>query len=228
MIFKQLFDEDSCTYTYFLAKKQGGEAAIIDPVKSKIPDYLDLIKKYNLSLSVAIDTHLHADHITALGGLQDATSCQLIMGEQTKAECLSYKVSDGETIDVGGLKLKAIYTPGHTDDSYSLLLDDKVFTGDTLLIGKTGRTDFQNGSSEQQYDSIFNKLLTLKDSTLVYPAHDYNGNKFSTILKEKQTNPRLQVKSCSEYVKLMNSLNLPMPKHIKVAVPSNIKLGRLN
>src|ERR1700687_4586536 len=147
------------------------------------------------------------------------------MGEQSKAEVVSIRVGDGDRVDIEGLSLEALYTPGHTDDSYSFIMPDRVFTGDTLLIRGTGRTDFQNGDPRAQYGSIFGRLLRLPDETLVYPAHDYKGDTVSTIGEERAFNPRLQVKSVDEYVSLMNSLNLPNPKMMDVAVPANLRVG---
>ena len=225
MIFRQLFDSVSGTYTYLLASRRGGEALIIDPVLEKVDRYLQLIRELDLKLVKAVDTHLHADHITGLGALRDRTHCITVMGEQTKADVVSMRLSEGEKLSIEGLALDVLYTPGHTDDSYSYRLDDRVFTGDTLLIRGTGRTDFQNGDPRQQYDSIFNKLLRLPESTLVFPAHDYKGETVSTIGEERAFNPRLQVKSVDEYVTLMNNLNLPNPKMMDVAVPANMKVG---
>jgi len=173
----------------------------------------------------AIDTHLHADHITGLEALSERTRCITVMGEQSKAEVVSIRVGDGDRVDIEGLSLEALYTPGHTDDSYSFIMPDRVFTGDTLLIRGTGRTDFQNGDPRAQYDSLFGRLLKLPDETLVYPAHDYKGDTVSTIGEERTFNPRLQVKSVDEYVSLMNSLNLPNPKMMDVAVPANMRIG---
>src|ERR1700759_5304781 len=195
MIFRQLFDSTSGTYTYILASRQGGEALIIDPVLEKVDRYLQLVRELDLRLVKAIDTHLHADHITGLGALRDRTQCVTVMGEQTKADVVSIRVAEGDTVEVEGIALEALYTPGHTDDSYSYLRQDRVFPGDTLLIRGPGRTDFQNGDPRAQYDSIFNKLLKLPDETMVYPAHDYKGDTVSTIGEEKQFNPRLKVKS---------------------------------
>lgn len=225
MLFRQLFERESSTYSYLLARRPGGEALLIDPVREELPRYLQLIRELDLRLVFAIDTHVHADHVTALGGLRDATACTTIMGAQSKAECVSRTVGDGELIRIDGLALRALYTPGHTDDSYSFLMDDRVFTGDTLLIRGTGRTDFQNGDARQQYESLFGKLLRLPDETLVYPAHDYKGWTVSTIGEEKAHNPRLQVRSEAEYVALMASLRLPNPKLMDVAVPANLACG---
>ena len=225
MIFRQLFDSVSGTYTYLIARRGGGEALIIDPVLEKVDRYLQLVRELDLRLVKAVDTHLHADHITGLGALRDRTHCITVMGEQTKADVVSMRVAEGDRIDIDGLGLDVLYTPGHTDDSYCYILDGRVFTGDTLLIRGTGRTDFQNGSARAQYDSIFNKLLRLPDATLIYPAHDYKGDTVSTIGEEKMFNPRLQVKSVDEYVDLMSRLNLPNPKMMDVAVPANMRVG---
>jgi glyoxylase-like metal-dependent hydrolase (beta-lactamase superfamily II)/rhodanese-related sulfurtransferase len=225
MIFRQLFDSASGTYTYILASRPGGEALIIDPVLEKVERYLQLIRELDLKLVKAVDTHLHADHITGLGALRDHTHCITVMGEQSQADVVSMRVAEGDRVEVEGLRLDVLYTPGHTDDSYSFLLPDRVFTGDTLLIRGTGRTDFQNGDPRAQYDSIFNKLLKLPDAMLVYPAHDYKGDTVSTIGEEKLFNPRLRVKSMDEYAELMNNLKLPNPKMMDVAVPANIRVG---
>jgi sulfur dioxygenase len=225
MIFRQLFDTVSGTYTYLIASRHGGEALIIDPVLEKVDRYLQLVRELDLRLVKAADTHLHADHITGLGALRDRTHCITVMGEQTHADVVSMRVTEGDRIDIEGLSLDVLYTPGHTDDSYSYLLDGRVFTGDTLLIRGTGRTDFQNGDPRAQYDSIFNKLLKLPNETLLYPAHDYKGDTVSTIGEEKLFNPRLKVKSVDEYVDLMNNLKLPNPKMMDVAVPANMHVG---
>ena len=225
MIFRQLFDQTSGTYSYLLASRRGGEALILDPVLEKVDRYLQLVRELDLRLVKAVDTHLHADHITGLGALRDKTHCITVMGEQTKADVVSMRLGDGDRLTIEGLSLDVVYTPGHTDDSYSFIMPDRVFTGDTLLIRGTGRTDFQNGDPRAQYKSLFGRLLKLPDSTLVYPAHDYKGDTVSTIGEEKTFNPRLQVKSVDEYVQLMNNLNLPNPKMMDVVVPANMKVG---
>src|SRR6202048_4091135 len=225
MIFRQLFDSVSGTYTSLLASRRGGEALIIDPVLEKVDRYLQLMRELDVKLVKAVDTHLHADHVTGLGALRDRTHCVTVMGEQTKADVVSIRVAEGDKVEVEGIALDALYTPGHTDDSYSYLMQDRVFTGDTLLIRGTGRTDFQNGDARAQYDSIFNKLLKLPDETLVFPAHDYNGDTVSTIGEERRYNPRLQVRSIDEYVELMGNLNLPNPKLMDVVVPANMHVG---
>jgi glyoxylase-like metal-dependent hydrolase (beta-lactamase superfamily II)/rhodanese-related sulfurtransferase len=225
VIFRQLFDSVSGTYTYLLASRRGGEALIIDPVIEKVGRYMQLVQELDLKLVKAVDTHLHADHVTGLGALRDRTCCVTVMGEQTKADVVSMRVAEGDKVQIEGISLDVLYTPGHTDDSYSYVLRDRVFTGDTLLIRGTGRTDFQNGDPRAQYDSIFNKLLKLPEETLLYPAHDYKGETVSTIGEEKAFNPRLQVKSADEYAEVMNNLNLPNPKMMDVAVPANLRVG---
>ena len=225
MIFRQLFDSESFTYTYLIASRRGGEALIIDPVLDKVDRYIQLLDELDLKLIKAVDTHVHADHITGLGALRDRTRCITVMGEQSQADVVSVRVGDGERLEIEGITLDALYTPGHTDDSYSFVMGDRVFTGDTLFIRGTGRTDFQHGDPAMQYDSLFNKLLKLPDETLVFPCHDYKGDTVSTIAEEKAYNPRLQVSSVDEYVEIMNNLNLPNPKMMDVAVPANLKVG---
>jgi sulfur dioxygenase len=225
MIFRQLFDSVSGTYTYLLASRRGGEALIIDPVIEKVDRYLQLVNELDLKLVKAVDTHIHADHVTGLGALRDKTQCITVMGEMAKVDVVSMRVAEGDKVKVDGVALDVLYTPGHTDDSYSFLMGDRIFTGDTLLIRGTGRTDFQNGDPRAQYDSIFNKILRLPEDTLLYPAHDYKGETVSTIGEERRFNPRLQVKSIDEYVDIMNNLNLPNPKMMDVAVPANRHQG---
>jgi sulfur dioxygenase len=225
MIFRQLFDGVSGTYSYLLASRRGGEAMIIDPVIEKVDRYLQLVAELDLRLVKAVDTHLHADHVTGLGALRDRTHCITVMGEQSKVDVVSMRVADGDRLQIEGVSLDVLYTPGHTDDSYSFQMADRVFTGDTLLIRGTGRTDFQNGDARAQYESLFGRLLRLPDETLVYPAHDYKGDTVSTIGEEKRFNPRLQVKSADEYVALMGNLKLPDPKMMDVAVPANLRVG---
>ena len=223
MIFEQLFDQKSSTYTYIIASGEGREALIIDPVIEHSDEYSTILNNLDLKLVKVIDTHIHADHISALNELNKRTNCIRVMGEKSKSEVIDLRIKDGEKIKVEEVELQAIYTPGHTDCSYSFLMNDGVFTGDTLLINGSGRTDFQNGNAYDAYDSIFNKLLKLPEKTLVFPAHDYNGKKFSTIENEKNNNPRLQVSSKEEYADIMNNLNLANPKMMDVAVPANVK-----
>ena len=223
MIFEQHFDQKSSTYTYIIASGEGREALIIDPVIEHSDEYSTILNNLDLKLVKVIDTHIHADHISALNELNKRTNCIRVMGEKSKSEVIDLRIKDGEKIKVEEVELQAIYTPGHTDCSYSFLMNDRVFTGDTLLINGSGRTDFQNGNAYDAYDSIFNKLLKLPEKTLVFPAHDYNGKKFSTIENEKNNNPRLQVSSKEEYADIMNNLNLANPKMMDVAVPANVK-----
>ena len=225
MIFKQVFDQKSSTYTYLIASSKGREALIIDPVLENVNDYIKLLNNLNLKLVKVIDTHIHADHVTGASKLKDITQCSTIMGEHTPAEAVEIKVKDDELIKLDNINLRAMYTPGHTSDSFSFLMDNYLFSGDTLLINGTGRTDFQNGNAKDSYNSIFNKLLKLPDETLVYPAHDYKGEKVSTIGKERKQNPRLQVSSVDEYIDIMNNLNLKKPAKIDLNVSKNLNLG---
>ena len=225
MIFKQVFDKKTSTYTYLIASAKGREAVIIDPVLENVSEYIQLLRDLDLKLVKVIDTHIHADHVTGASKLKQATNCTTLMGEHTPADAVEIKVKDNELIHIDSLKIKSLYTPGHTSDSYSFLLDNYLFSGDTLLINGTGRTDFQNGSSKDAYNSLFNNLLKLPEETLVYPGHDYNGKFSSTIGNEKKFNPRLQVKHVDEYVELMANLNLAKPKLIDINVSRNIKLG---
>jgi glyoxylase-like metal-dependent hydrolase (beta-lactamase superfamily II) len=225
MIFKQVFDTKTSTYTYLIASAKGREAVIIDPVIDNVDDYIQLLKELNLKLVKVIDTHIHADHVTGATKLKQATNCTTLMGEHTPADAVEIKVKDNELIKIDDLKIKSLYTPGHTSDSYSFLLDNYLFSGDTLLINGTGRTDFQNGSSKDAYNSLFNNILKLPEETLVYPGHDYNGKFSSTIGNEKKFNPRLQVKSVDEYIEIMSNLNLSKPEMMDSNVSKNIQLG---
>jgi sulfur dioxygenase len=231
MIFRQFFDLNSSTYTYLLASGVGREALIIDPVKEHLADYQTVVNDLELKLVKAIDTHTHADHITALGDLRAATGCVTLMGEHTKAECVSLRVRDGEMIDIDGIRLAALYTPGHTDESFSFVLNpaapQAVFSGDTLLIRGTGRTDFQAGNPHKSWDSIVNKLFKLPDDTTLYPGHDYKGWTASSIGEEKRHNPRLAGKTEAEYVAIMQNLRLPNPKLMDIAVPANLACGQV-
>jgi len=223
MIFNQLFDNKSSTYTYIIASGKGREALIIDPVIDNTNKYLKVLKELNLKLVKVIDTHIHADHISGLNELNKQTNCVRVMGEKSESEVIDVRLKENEKVNIENIELKTIYTPGHTDCSYCFLMNDRVFTGDTLLINSSGRTDFQGGSAVAQYDSIFNKLLKLPEKTMVYPAHDYNGKTSSTIGSEKNNNPRLQVNSMEEYKKIMDDLKLSNPKMMDIAVPANKK-----
>ena len=223
MLFKQLFDTKSSTYTYIVSSGKGREALVIDPVIENTNEYIKILKNLDLKLVKVIDTHIHADHISGLNELSKRTKCSKIMGEQSASEVIDIRVKDNEKIKIENIELISMHTPGHTDCSYSFVMNDRVFTGDILLINGTGRTDFQNGSSHDAYNSLFNKLLKLPEKTLVYPAHDYNGKKYSTIKNEKRNNPRLQISSVEEYAEIMDNLNLEFPETMDIAVPANIK-----
>ncbi len=225
MIFRQVFDNKSSTYTYLIASAKGREAVIIDPVIENVESYIKLLQELDLKLVKVIDTHIHADHVTGASKLKQSTNCSTIMGEHTPADTVDIKLKDDDIIKIDQLEIKAMYTPGHTSDSYSFLMNKYLFSGDTLLINGTGRTDFQNGSSKDAYNSIFNRLLKLPEDTILYPGHDYNGKVSSTIGNEKKFNPRLQVKNVDEYIELMTNLNLAKPKLIDINVSRNIKLG---
>ena len=227
MILKQLFDQKSCTYTYLIASSEGREALIIDPVFENVDEYIKLLKNLDLRLVKVIDTHIHADHVTGASKLKKKTNCVTIMGDHTPADAVEIKVKDEEVIYLDQIKIRALFTPGHTSDSYCFLMNNNLFSGDTLLINGTGRTDFQNGNSKDSYNSIFNKLLKLPDETLLYPAHDYKGEKVSSIGKEKKFNPRLQVNNVDQYIDIMNNLNLKKPDKIEYNVSCNLNLGNI-
>lgn len=231
MILRQLFDQETFTYTYLLAAKHDDKAIIIDPVNTHVEMYIQLCKQLNLELAYAIDTHTHADHVTAIGELRNSTSCISMVGYESMSDCASSKFSDNDVIETDNLKLLALHTPGHTDDSYSFYLEHSsfkaIFTGDTLLIRGSGRTDFQNGNAYEQYDSLHQKILTLPEDTLVYPGHDYKGWTVSTIKEEIDWNPRLQVDSADMYSELMGNLKLANPKMMDVAVPANQSCGKI-
>lgn len=230
MLFRQFFDTTSSTYTYLLASRRGGEALIIDPVKEQLDQYLQAIEQLDLKLVRAIDTHTHADHVTALGDLSDTTACVTMMGDRSKALCVAQRIHDDERIDVDGVHLRAIYTPGHTDESFSFVLSPDapkaVFTGDVLLIRGSGRTDFQGGDARRSWDSIVNRLFSLPDDTVVFPGHDYKGWTSSSIGEEKAFNPRIAGKTENQYVQIMESLKLPHPKMMDIAIPANLACGQ--
>ncbi len=229
MIFRQLFERESSTYTYLIGCEKTREAVLIDTVKCETEHYLRLLKELNLRLKYVLDTHTHADHITAAGDLRQQTGARTLLGEEAHSACVSQSMKDGDQFQIGELRLTAWHTPGHTDDSYSFLLQHHeqtyVFTGDTLLIRGTGRTDFQNGDAADQYQSL-QRLLSLPESTWVYPGHDYKGWTVSSIAEERQHNPRLQVADMAAYVDLMTNLKLPNPKLMDIAVPANRACGK--
>jgi sulfur dioxygenase len=230
MLFRQLFEVETSTYTYLLADSSTQEAVLIDPVKKLVPRYIKLLDELQLKLIHAIDSHVHADHVTALGELRNLTGCKTYIGRDGSVACSDSSLEEGMLITFGNYGLKARYTPGHTDDSYCFELKGAgrkaVFTGDTLLIRGSGRTDFQNGSSRQLYHSLHEVLLRLDDDTEVYPAHDYNGMTVSSIGEERQHNPRLQW-DLEEFIDRMSKLDLPNPKFLDIAVPANNQCGNV-
>jgi sulfur dioxygenase len=226
MIFKQLLDKTSFTYTYFLADQATNEAVFIDPVDTNIDLYIAMLEEGNYKLKYSIETHVHADHVTASGMLRDRTGAETAVGFFCGAESADHQLQDGDLFEfAGGEQIHVVATPGHTPGSCSFLWRDRVFTGDALLIGGCGRTDFQGGDPGQLYDSITQRLLTLPDETLVYPGHDYKGNWVSCIIQERLTNPRLAGKTRDEFIGIMENLNLPKPKLIDIAVPANRYCG---
>ncbi|UTA48976.1 MBL fold metallo-hydrolase [Simiduia sp. 21SJ11W-1] len=226
MIFRQLFDHESSTYTYLVGDAPSGEAILIDPVLGQEEAYLQLLAQLGLTLKYAVDTHVHADHVTALGKLRERTGARTLMGKQSDVACASDWFGDGDVLAVGQLRIHTLFTPGHTDDSYCFYLpgQDMLFTGDTLLIRGTGRTDFQNGDARAQYESL-QRLLALPGHTQVWPGHDYKGWTSSTLAEEQAHNPRLQVANSEAYAALMANLKLPNPKMMDVAVPANKGCG---
>ena len=229
MFFRQFFDEESCAFTYLLADEQSRKAVFIDSVREKIDLYLTQLKELSLNLTIVMDTHIHADHITAMGMLRKETGCRILQGVPSYSEGVTGTFNDGDLIQLDSLSIKAIHTPGHTDDSYCFFIDQKttpiLLTGDTLLIRGSGRTDFQNGSAMAQFYSLFDKLQKLPGHTLVYPAHDYQGMTVSTLREEFDWNPRLQLKNEAEYVERMNNLQLDKPLLIDKAVSANLRCG---
>ncbi len=224
MILEQFFDQTSSTYTYLIAQKAGSEAIIIDPVEENCDQYLKFIGERKLRLIAALDTHVHADHISGLKKLRDLTLCMTLMGEASKTDLVSRRLADGEVIRLGDIELKTFYTPGHTDDSYSFLFENYLFTGDTMLIRSNGRTDFQNGSPSKLYESL-QRLFELPNETIVLPGHDYKGENYSTIGREKVENPRFAGRTREEFISIMENLNLPDPKLMDIAVPANLSMA---
>jgi sulfur dioxygenase len=222
----QQFDEVSFTFTYFLIDEETKEAVIIDPVDTKLNDVLNFINKENLNIKYVLETHAHADHITSAGNLCKMTGATAATPAHCNISNAEIQLEDGQELSFGNSQIiKAIHTPGHTAGSMSFTWNNMVFTGDTLLINGCGRTDFQSGSNAELYNSVVKKLFTLPDDTVMYPGHDYHGNKKSTIGHEKQNNPRLANKSLAEFSSIMDNLNLPKPKLIDKAVPANLTLG---
>lgn len=226
IIFKQLFDEDSCTLTYLLADPLSGDAVIVDSVREHLGLYSSLLQTLELKLVWLLETHVHADHMTASAGLKELTGAHAVTGANAGAPCADRLVSDGDTIVFGNEVIRVLETPGHTPGCVSYRWRDRVLTGDALLIGGCGRTDFQGGDAGALHDSITRRLLALPDETLIYPAHDYHGRRVSSVAQEKLTNQRLAGRSRDEFITLMNGLNLPKPRMIDEALPVNLRCGR--
>ena len=227
MIFRQLFESDTSTYSYLLACERSGKAALIDPVLGELPRYLALLDELQLRLVYTFETHVHADHVTASGALRDKLGCKSVVHRDAGAACADLLVTHGVPLQLGELEFEARHTPGHTAGCVSYVMPDRVFTGDALLIGGCGRTDFQHGDSGRLFDSIHQQLFTLPPDTLVYPGHDYQGNTVSTIRQERAKNPRLgQGKSREEFIAIMAGLRLDYPRLIDTAVPANLACGR--
>ena len=227
MIFRQLFDRETCTYTFFIGDQSSGSVAIIDPVIEQVDRDLRLIEQLKLTAAFILETHTHADHITGAGKVREKTGASICVSHQSGVKNADKYLKDGDKITLGGTDIVVLETPGHTSDSLCFLTSGMVFTGDTLFIRGCGRTDFQNGSAEVLYRSVHSKLFSLPDSTLVYPGHDYKGETVSTISEEKAYNPRLSL-SESDFIELMDNLNLPNPKKIDEAVPANLNCGLLS
>ena len=228
MLFRQLFDSESSTYTYLLADLELKEAILVDPVLEQVERDRKLLQELELSLSYCLETHIHADHITGADKLRELTGCLTMVPKSTKAECANRHIQDEETLKLGQIELKAIATPGHTDSHMAYLINgERLLTGDALFIRGCGRTDFQSGDAGTLYDSVTQRLFTLPDTTLVYPAHDYRGHTVSTIGEEKRWNPRFFGRDRANFIQFMNNLNLPNPKKMMEAVPANEKCGRI-
>ncbi|MCB1750664.1 MAG: MBL fold metallo-hydrolase [Gammaproteobacteria bacterium] len=230
MIFKQLFESDSCTYTYLLGCSDTGETVLIDPVLETVERDLQTLKDMHLTLTATLETHVHADHLTGAGRLRERTGCKIAYPAMLHLPCADIHVVEGQTFRVGSIEIHPLFTPGHTDHHHAYLIDTPVnkyvFTGDALLIESCGRTDFQSGSAEASYHSVHNKLFCLPDETIVYPGHDYEGRFLTSIAQEKVRNPRLGGgRSKEEFIAIMDSLDLPYPRKIDVAVPGNTDCG---
>lgn len=228
MLFRQLFDPDTHTYTYLLADPVTREAALVDPVLEQVDRDARLVDELGLTLVYTLETHVHADHVTGAAALRDRFGCRSVVHVEGGAACADVQVRDGDVLRVGSLVIEVRHTPGHTRGDVSYVVGDRVFTGDTLLIGGCGRTDFQQGDAGTLYDSVHEKLFTLPDDTLVYPGHAYDGRRVSTIAQEKEINPRLGGgRSRASFVRLMEELRLPHPRRMEVALPANRECGRV-
>ncbi|MBX3185609.1 MAG: MBL fold metallo-hydrolase [Labilithrix sp.] len=227
MIFRQLFDKESSTYTYLLADPSSREAALIDPVVEHVERDLKLVAELGCRLTKVLDTHVHADHVTAAGTLRQRTGAKTHFSAHGGPACADVLLSDGDEVELGALRIRALETPGHTNTCMSYVVDGKVFTGDALLIRGCGRTDFQEGDAATLWRSVREKLFALPDDTYVYPAHDYRGQTRSTIAEERKHNPRLgEGMTEAQFVELMNNLGLPPPAKIHEAVPANKACGQ--
>lgn len=229
MLFRQLYDHESSTYTYLIADSSTREAILVDSVVEHIERDLKLLQELNLTLKYCLETHIHADHITGTGSLRDRTGCQGVVPVNAQAKCADRFIDDGEIIQLGEVEIKAIATLGHTDSHMAYLVNhDRVLTGDALLIRGCGRTDFQNGDAATLFESVTKRLFSLADDILVYPAHDYHGRTVSTIGEEKQWNPRFKQRDCQGFIKLMNNLDLSYPRKMMEAVPANQGCGQIS
>lgn len=226
LVFEQLFDPESSTYTYLLGDPQSRAAVLIDPVVEQVERDLERLAAHGLNLLYTFETHVHADHVTGGGALSARTGSRPVVHRSSPISCEALRVGQGEAVQVGGLRFIALETPGHTPESLSFLIEDRVFTGDALLIGTCGRTDFQGGDAGALFDSVHERLFTLPDATLVFPAHDYRGQRSSTIGAERRGNQRLTGRTRDEFIALMNALGLPPPKKIDQALPANLGCGR--
>jgi sulfur dioxygenase len=228
MLFRQMYDNETSTYTYLIADENTKEAALVDPVIEQVERDLKLIQELGLTLRYCLETHIHADHITGTGKLREITNCDGIVPENAQVACANRLIKDGEILKLGEIKIKTIATLGHTDSHNSYLVNQNLLlTGDSLLIRGCGRTDFQSGNPGLMYDNVTQKLFTLPEETLVYPGHDYRGHLVSTIGEEKQYNPRFVGKNREDFIEQMNNLNLPNPKKIAEAVPANQQCGKI-
>ncbi|MCF7970119.1 MAG: MBL fold metallo-hydrolase [Methylococcaceae bacterium] len=227
MIFRQLFEPDTCTYTYLIACEASKKAILIDTVATEFKHYIELLNSLNLSLIYTLETHVHADHVTSASLLRDQLTSKSIVHRDAGAMCADLLVTDGVVLQIGGIEIKVLHTPGHTSGCVSYLIADRVFTGDSLLINGCGRTDFQQGDTVTLFKSVTEKLFTLPADTLVYPGHDYHGRRVSTIAQEIALNERLgQQITCAEFIEIMANLNLPYPKYIDAALPANQACGK--
>jgi sulfur dioxygenase len=227
MLFRQLFDPETSTYTYLIADPEAKTAVLVDSVLEQVERDRQLLAELGLTLKYCLETHIHADHITGTAQLREATGCEGIVPDHAQAVCANRFIRDGEVLQVGAVRVEAIATPGHTDSHMAYLVNGThLLTGDGLLIRGCGRTDFQSGDAGTLYDVVTQRLFTLPDSTLVYPGHDYRGRTVSTIGEEKQWNPRFGGRSREDFIRFMASLDLPSPKKIAEAVPANERCGR--